>query len=78
MTSDCGLCSFGTVLWEICTGEVPTRGHLRDITPAEAPAEVAKLVHRCLDRDISKRPTMQEAFSILKAVQDPSPRQSTN
>ena len=69
------LCSFGTVLWEICTGEVPKRGHLRRLKAEEAPPQVSELVWRCLDSDPGKRPSMQEAFTVLKELQDLPPQQ---
>ena len=75
LTALSSLCSFGTVLWEICTGEVPKRGHLRRLKDEEAPEQVSELVWRCLDSDPAKRPSMQEAFTVLKELQDLPPKQ---
>jgi hypothetical protein len=65
--------SFGVVLWEICTGEIPVRGRMRDVTvPEECPQEVADLIHNCLDcsegRQPKDRPTASEAFEILQGL----------
>jgi hypothetical protein len=65
--------SFGVVLWEICTGEIPVRGRMRDVNvPAECPQEVADLIHNCLDcsegRQPRDRPTASEAFEILQKL----------
>ena len=36
------LCSFGVIMWEVVTHEIPVRGALRSIdVPKEAPAEVS-------------------------------------
>ena len=35
---------------------------------AETPAEVANLIHRCLDSDPNKRPSAKEAYSILEVA----------
>ena len=65
--------SFGIVLWEICTGEIPLRGRLRDVeVPSECPREVADLIHACLDgsegRLPSDRPTASQAFAMLQRL----------
>ncbi|PSC76263.1 dynamin-related 4C-like [Micractinium conductrix] len=50
--------SFGVLLWEICTGENPTRGRCRMLhVPEEAPQEVADLYLECLEQEASHRPT---------------------
>ena len=69
--------SYGVVLWEICTGEVPVRGRMRDVlVPSECPQEVADLIHACLDRSEGQqpkdRPTASEAFDILQKLLDTS------
>jgi hypothetical protein len=61
--------SYGVVLWEICTGEVPQRGRLRDIrVPEECPAEVRELVLECLETRPSMRPSALQIVERLQAV----------
>ena len=57
--------SFGTVL-----GEALGRGRLRPISPQEAPEKIAQLVARCVHPEPSRRPMMQEVYSILMDVHD--------
>lgn len=67
--TDSWFCSFGTVLWEICTGEIPQKPlrHVNDKAhPREAPKEVGHLIEKCLSTEPSHRPTMQEAYLALK------------
>ena len=41
--------SFGVVLWEMCTKEMPIRGALRDVrVPEECPASVQDIIHACM------------------------------
>ncbi|KAI3430353.1 hypothetical protein D9Q98_004948 [Chlorella vulgaris] len=59
--------SFGVLLWEIVTGEVPSRGQLRDpVVPDECPPEVAALIDRCLSHDPGDRPTSTNLVELLQ------------
>ncbi|KAL4437815.1 hypothetical protein ABPG77_005727 [Micractinium sp. CCAP 211/92] len=59
--------SMGVVLWEICTGETPVRGQLRDPrVPEECPAETLDLVYRCLSPDPAARPTATQLVELLQ------------
>jgi hypothetical protein len=59
--------SFGICLWEICTGEKPVRGQLRDVkVPEECPEEIRVLMLECLDTRPSKRPTALQIVERLK------------
>lgn len=66
--------SFGVVLWEICTGEIPVRGCMREVrVPEECPQQVADLISSCLTAPMSDtisylRPSADEALIILKSV----------
>eukprot|EP00891_Asterochloris_glomerata_P007989 jgi/Astpho2/7989/Aster-x1474 len=65
------LWSFGVVLWEVVTKEVPLRGQLRrPDTPQECPAEIADLIDACLERPISQRPSARAVHDIIKRLLD--------
>ena len=58
--------SFGVVLWEVCTGAVPTRGRMRALeVPVDCPAEVAALVTDCMAADPMQRPSAQQLVERL-------------
>ena len=61
--------AFGVILWEICSGEYPSRGRLREVrVPEECPQEVADLMKRCCDQHLTNRPTALEIMQILKSL----------
>ncbi|KAL3148304.1 hypothetical protein ABBQ38_013768 [Trebouxia sp. C0009 RCD-2024] len=62
------LYSFGVILWELITTEVPRRGRLRAIkVPEECPAEIEQLIDLCLATEPADRPTAKQAFDIIGA-----------
>lgn len=68
--------SFGVVLWEIVTGEIPQRGRLREVkTPEECPLEVKKLIDACLSVDPISRPSAKDAYQTLSSFEPCKPRQ---
>ncbi|BDA46937.1 probable mitogen-activated protein kinase kinase kinase 20 at C-terminar half [Coccomyxa sp. Obi] len=65
--------SLGVVLWNICTQEVPLRGHLRRLqVPEECPASIAELIDDCLERPPEDRPSAREAFEVIKKSMSPA------
>jgi hypothetical protein len=61
--------SFGVVLWEICTHEMPIRGQLRDVlVPEEAPPEISRLIDECLQPNPAKRPKADDLYNRIKAI----------
>jgi hypothetical protein len=57
------------VVWELCTGEPPVRGELRELrAPDECPAQMAALVRRCLDADPDARPAAAEVLQLLEVL----------
>jgi len=72
-TAAADIFSYGIVLWEICTGEIPVRGCMRQVkVPEECPQEVADLIDACVNCDNGRqptdRPTAAEAFDILQKL----------
>jgi Protein kinase domain len=66
-TEKADIYSYGIVLWEICTGERPIRGQLRDVkVPEECPEEVRVLMLECLDTRPSRRPSAVQIVERLK------------
>lgn len=58
--------SFGTILWEICSGEqLRHRGLRRLVTPDECPYAIQDLIDRCHLPEAHRRPTAFEAHAIL-------------
>lgn len=61
--------SFGVVLWEICTGEPPVRGQLRQPNvPEECPQEIVDVMEACWDSEPSKRPSAAELLPVLQRL----------
>ena len=66
-TNKADIYSYGIVLWEICTGEKPVRGQLRDVkVPEECSEEVRVLMLECLDTRPSRRPSALQIVERLK------------
>jgi serine/threonine-protein kinase RIO1 len=73
--SSADMYSYGVVLWEICTGETPVRGCMREVkVPQECPQEIADLISACLTPPMSenKRPRAEEALATLQSVLEKS------
>jgi len=61
--------SFGVVLWEIVTKEMPRRGQLRDVeVPRECPREISDLIDQCLQPNAVARPTAEGIFHYIQAA----------
>jgi len=66
--------SFGVLLWEIVTQEVPIRGQMRELQcPQEAPEELADLIEACMEVDPDARPSSHQIFEALQAIPHPEP-----
>eukprot|EP00884_Botryococcus_braunii_P012609 jgi/Botrbrau1/21349/Bobra.0184s0058.1 len=58
--------SFGVVLWEIVTGNIPKRGCLRDPrVPEECGQEVMDLINTCLSWDAASRPSALDLMRFM-------------
>ena len=62
--------SFGVLLWELITGDYPSRGALRDVrVPEECPQAIADLVARCLAEAPEQRPSARTLVELLARLQ---------
>lgn len=63
-------CSYGILLWQMCTGQMPKRGDLRMLrAPEECPPEVANMQQCCVATDPAERPSAGEIVEILRNLQ---------
>ncbi|CAL8468908.1 g8449 [Coccomyxa elongata] len=61
--------SFGVLLWELVTGEIPRRGKLRELRVGEeCTQEVADLLERCIRTNVDERPNAKEIVAALQAL----------
>ena len=56
--------SFGVILWEVVSGNMPHPGHL--VFPAWAPAQLRNLFGRCTSDSPNSRPSAAELTKVLK------------
>ena len=62
--------SFGVLLHEICSQDMPDRGRLRPISvPDEAPQVVVDLMWRCMNTHPDDRPSARQCVEVLAAAQ---------
>eukprot|EP00208_Stichococcus_sp_RCC1054_P006737 CAMPEP_0206141092 /NCGR_PEP_ID=MMETSP1473-20131121/11769_1 /ASSEMBLY_ACC=CAM_ASM_001109 /TAXON_ID=1461547 /ORGANISM="Stichococcus sp, Strain RCC1054" /LENGTH=771 /DNA_ID=CAMNT_0053535505 /DNA_START=465 /DNA_END=2780 /DNA_ORIENTATION=- len=65
--------SFGVLLWELSTQEMPIRGQLRDVqVPEECPQAVADLIDACLQANPLHRPSAADLCDALKRALEAS------
>lgn len=61
--------SLGVVLWELVTGETPTRGSMRPVrVPEECPADVAALIAQCMAAAPADRPSAADIGQRLQLL----------
>ena len=77
-TEKCDVYSYGILLWEILTGEVPFRGLTqmqvasdvvgnshRPVIPNVAPPKITKMIKLCWEQDPNRRPSMETVASAI-------------
>ncbi|EFN59227.1 hypothetical protein CHLNCDRAFT_138200 [Chlorella variabilis] len=66
--------SFGIVLWEIFTGEIPNRGSMRNPrVPEECPQAAVDLMDCCLSLNPSERPTAKQIVQLMESMPAETP-----
>lgn len=71
--------SFGIILLEIVTGQLPERSQYpTPQVPEQCPASIAALIEACKSTDPAGRPTAREAIDlVMAATNEPSLSPST-
>ena len=65
-TSKADIYSFGVVLWELATQEVPIRGRMHIPLPSDdCPSELADIITACMALNPDKRPTARQVFDMI-------------
>ncbi|KAM9010486.1 mitogen-activated protein kinase kinase kinase 20-like isoform 2-T2 [Ara ararauna] len=85
VSETCDTYSYGVVLWEMLTREVPFKGleglqvawlvvekNERLTIPSSCPGSFAELMHQCWDADSKKRPSFKQIISILESMSNDS------
>ncbi|KAL6771037.1 hypothetical protein ACKKBF_B33675 [Auxenochlorella protothecoides x Auxenochlorella symbiontica] len=68
-TAQSDMYSYGVVLWELVTSEIPKRGKMRPIrVPEECPEAVVNLMEACWSAEPKSRPRAEEAVRILSSL----------
>lgn len=68
-TEKADIYSFGVVLWEVCTGEAPTRGDMRPLqSPSDCPQDIVDLYLLCVSENPEDRPSAREVLEVLDAI----------
>jgi hypothetical protein len=58
--------SFGVLLWELATSEIPVRGQLRPLkVPEECPEAVDLLINKCLAKNPNERPAAKALYEVI-------------
>uniref|UniRef100_G3TIB2 Protein kinase domain-containing protein n=1 Tax=Loxodonta africana TaxID=9785 RepID=G3TIB2_LOXAF len=81
VSETCDTYSYGVVLWEMLTREVPFKGleglqvawlvvekNERLTIPSSCPRSFAELLHQCWEADAKKRPSFKQIISILESM----------
>lgn len=59
--------SYGVLIWELCTGEEPRRGFMRQLeAPRDCPAAIVELQQRCCSVNPQERPSAAEVVEGLQ------------
>ncbi|XP_020666627.2 mitogen-activated protein kinase kinase kinase 20 isoform X1 [Pogona vitticeps] len=85
VSETCDTYSYGVVLWEMLTREVPFKGleglqvawlvvekNERLTIPSSCPGSFAELMHQCWEADPKKRPSFKQIISILDSMSNDS------
>ncbi|XP_067405329.1 mitogen-activated protein kinase kinase kinase 20 isoform X1 [Emydura macquarii macquarii] len=85
VSETCDTYSYGVVLWEMLTREVPFKGleglqvawlvvekNERLTIPSSCPRSFAELMHQCWEADSKKRPSFKQIISILESMSNDS------